>query len=108
MIQQLNPPLPLETPKGRGWAHAIIDYSQEHNLLWVVFLNDGGECWQFDNSQVRMVNNYSLGRYGTNLRNWNSFGGGDPFGQPGSVLDNRDNGTPPGEKTKTGIVADAK
>lgn len=63
MITQLNPPLPLETPKGKGWAHAIIDYSQEHNLLWVVFLNDTGECWQFDNSQIRIVNNLSLGRH---------------------------------------------
>ena len=27
----------LETPKGKGFAHFVIDYSQEHNLLWVVF-----------------------------------------------------------------------
>ena len=40
---QLNPPLPLHTPKGDGWAHFLIDYSQEHDLLWVVFLNKGGD-----------------------------------------------------------------
>ena len=33
MILQLNPPLPLETPKGKAWAHFIIDYGLEHDLL---------------------------------------------------------------------------
>jgi hypothetical protein len=41
---QLNPTLPLETPRGKGFAHFVIDYSQEHDLLWVVFLDDSGEC----------------------------------------------------------------
>jgi hypothetical protein len=52
MIKQLNPALPLHTPKGRGWAHFLIDYSQEHDLLWVVFLNETGECWTFPNSNT--------------------------------------------------------
>ena len=63
MILQLNPPLPMETPKGKGWAHFLIDYSQEHDLIWVVFLNKGGECWSFPNSDIRMTLNFSLGRY---------------------------------------------
>jgi hypothetical protein len=63
MILQLNPPLPLKTPKGQGWAHLVIDYSQEHDLLYVVFLDDTGECWTFPNSQVRAVENVSLGRF---------------------------------------------
>jgi hypothetical protein len=62
MILQLNPALPLHTPKGKGWAHFLIDYSQEHDLLWVVFLNETGECWTFSNSQIRMDTNFSLGR----------------------------------------------
>ena len=62
MILQLSPVLPLETPKGTGWAHFLIDYSQEHNLLWVVFLEENGECWTFPNSEIRMVHNLSLGR----------------------------------------------
>jgi hypothetical protein len=62
MILQLNPALPLQTPKGKGWAHFLIDYSQEHDLLYVVFLNDTGECWTFPNSQIRMDTNFSLGR----------------------------------------------
>jgi hypothetical protein len=62
MIHQLNPTLPLETPKGKGFAHFLIDYSQEHDLLWVVFLNENGECWTFKNSEIRIQKNFSIGR----------------------------------------------
>jgi len=65
MIVQLNPCLPLNTPKGKGWAHLLIDYSQEHNLLWVVFLEDTGECWTFPNSEIRLESNYSLNKHPT-------------------------------------------
>ena len=62
MILQLNPALPLETPKGKGWAHFLIDYSQEHDLLWVVFLDANGECWTFPNPQIKITTNFSIGR----------------------------------------------
>ncbi len=62
MILQLNPALPFETPKGKGWAHFIIDYSQEHDIYYVVFLNDSGECWTFPNSQIRLSANHTFGR----------------------------------------------
>lgn len=62
MIVQLNPTIPLITPKGKGFAHLLIDYSQEHDLMWVVFINESGECWTFKNSEVRIVDNLSLGR----------------------------------------------
>ena len=35
MILQLNPPLPLETTKGAGWAHVVIDYGPEGALPWL-------------------------------------------------------------------------
>jgi hypothetical protein len=95
-LTQLNPPLPLETPKGKGWAHAVIDYSQEHDLLWVVFLNENGECWCFSNAEIRMVNNFSLGRYVPDYQSYNSFGSGNHPGQPVSVMDYRDDGKTPG------------
>ena len=41
MLVQLNPPLPLETSKGPGWAHFVIDYGPESALLWVVFSGSG-------------------------------------------------------------------
>ena len=62
MIVQLNPIIPLITPKGKGFAHLVIDYSQEHDLMWVVFIDESGECWTFKNSEVRIVDNLSLGR----------------------------------------------
>lgn len=64
-MQQLDPPLPLETPKGRGYAHMVIDMGMEHDLLWVVFLDDNGECWTFRNAQVRMQKNMTMGRLKT-------------------------------------------
>jgi hypothetical protein len=62
MITQLNPPLPLQTPKGSGWAHFVIDYGQESHLLWVVFMDADGACWVVPNPDVRMYYNWSVGR----------------------------------------------
>ena len=62
MIIQLNPPLSLITPKGKGWAHFLIDYGQEHGLLWVVFQNETGECWTWLNSDIRLNNNITFNR----------------------------------------------
>ncbi len=62
MLQQLNPPLPMVTPKGSGLAHFAIDYGIEQNLMFVVFLDDTGECWTFDTRNVRMAKNITLGR----------------------------------------------
>jgi hypothetical protein len=62
MITQLNPPLPLITPKGNGWAHFLIDYGVEHDLLWVVFQNDTGECWSWLNRDIKLQNNITLNR----------------------------------------------
>lgn len=61
-ITQLNPPLPLETPKGSGWAHFVIDYGSECDLMWVVFLDKDGACWTVPNPEVRMSWNWSMGR----------------------------------------------
>jgi hypothetical protein len=63
---QLDPPIPLTTTKGKGWAYFLIDRSQEHDLEWVVFLDDSGECWTFCNSEVRIQNNFTMKR---NLKN---------------------------------------
>ena len=64
MLTQLNPSLPLDTPKGPGYAVAVIDYGLEHSLLWVVALNDTGEIWCVPNSEARMQKNWSAGRRG--------------------------------------------
>lgn len=62
MILQLNPPIPLMTSKGKGLAHLVIDYGPEHHLLWVVFLDEGRECWTFANPYVMAQVNVTMGR----------------------------------------------
>ena len=59
---QLNPQIPVLTPKGKGWAFFMIDRSQEHDLEWVVFLDTTGECWVFNNRDVRIQKNYTFNR----------------------------------------------
>ena len=49
---QLNPPLPVQViDKGEGYAVAVIDYGQEHSLIWVTAITDSGELWCAPNSQ---------------------------------------------------------
>jgi hypothetical protein len=68
MIIQLNPPLPLDTIKGKGYAHFLLDYSIEEHLFWIVFMDDTGECWTFENPDIRIQNNPTIGRiYGKSI-----------------------------------------
>jgi len=62
MITQLNPPLPMETSMGDGWAHFAIDYGPEAALLWVVFMDGDGALLTLPNSEVRMTFNWTMGR----------------------------------------------
>jgi hypothetical protein len=65
MFTQLNPPIPLHVVgKGDGYAIAVIDYSQEHDLVWVTALNDSGEIWCAPNPLVRLEKNWTMGRRG--------------------------------------------
>lgn len=63
MITQLNPPIPVVTPHGKGMAQMVIDYGIEHDLIWVVFQNDGGECWSWQNQDIRAQNNITISRH---------------------------------------------
>jgi len=62
MLKQLNPPIPLTTPKGSGVAHLVIDYGPEFHLFWVCFDDATGECWTWPNPQVRAQKNITMGR----------------------------------------------
>lgn len=64
---QLNPPLPMNTPKGEGYAHVLIDYGPESDLYWTVFITATGEVWTFPNSEVRASKNVTLGRVSPTL-----------------------------------------
>ena len=60
---QLNPCIPMTVEgKGKGSAIAVIDYGQEHNLIWVVALDDSGEIWCSPNPKVRLQKNWTMGR----------------------------------------------
>jgi len=61
-ILQLNPPIPLDTPKGPGLAWLVLDYGAEHHLMWTVAIDGTGELWTFSNPEVRAQKNITLGR----------------------------------------------
>lgn len=61
-ITRIDPPLPLLNPKGKAMAHFLIDYGLEHDLYWVCFQDDTGECWTWNNSVIRLQNNITAGR----------------------------------------------
>lgn len=62
VIQQLNPPIPLDCPKGPCLAWLVIDYGTEHNLMWVVAIDETGEVWTYSNEFVRAQKNITFGR----------------------------------------------
>lgn len=69
---ELQPPLPVETTKGFGYATHILDLGFEHNTQWHVCLNEGphaGEFWIIDNKDIRACLNWTTGRKrGTELK----------------------------------------
>ena len=67
MMIQLNPPIPVLLPEGKGLAHVLIDYGAEHDLLWVCFL-ENGECWTYKNQLIRADSNVTYCRAPANVR----------------------------------------
>ena len=62
-FQQLEPTIPVHVlEKGDGYAFAVIDYGQEHDLIWVTALTGSGEIWCAPNPMVRMGKNWTMGR----------------------------------------------
>ena len=63
MIIQLNPMLPIfrVSDQMEGYAFLVIDYSQEHNLLFACAM-DNGKIWTLSNKEIRFCNNISLDR----------------------------------------------
>lgn len=45
----------------KGFAFLVIDYSQEHDLIFTCAMNDG-EIWSIKNDELRFDKNISLGR----------------------------------------------
>lgn len=59
---QLDPPIPMVTPKGEGFAHILLDYGPESDLYWTVLITETGEIWTYANRHVRAAKNITLGR----------------------------------------------
>lgn len=62
MILQLEPPIPLLTPKGPALAVVLLDYGAEHHLMWVCIQDETGEIWTWPNTKVRGTANPTMGR----------------------------------------------
>lgn len=63
MILQLNPTIPIIRLNDgmNGYAFLVIDYSQEHHLLFTCAM-DNGEIWTLSNKDIRVQDNISLNR----------------------------------------------
>lgn len=60
---QLNPTLPVTVEgKGKGLAFGVIDYSEEHHLIWVVAMNETSEVWCVPNPEIRVQSNWTFDR----------------------------------------------
>jgi hypothetical protein len=63
MIVQLNPTIPIirKSDKMKGYAFLVIDYSQEHDLLFTCAMHNG-EIWTLNNKEISLCENISLSR----------------------------------------------
>ncbi len=63
MLMQLDPTLPVEVEgKGKGYAIMVIDYGENHNLVWVVIMDDTREIWCVQNQEIKAQSNWTMGR----------------------------------------------
>jgi hypothetical protein len=58
---ELRQPLIFDTPKGKAIVLFVIDPGTQNNLQWVCFMKDTGECWTFDNGDIRLEANVTMG-----------------------------------------------
>lgn len=61
MILEISQIIHMQTPNGRGIAKFLIDPGCEADLQWVVF-QDTGEIWCWQNRDVRLLPNITMGR----------------------------------------------
>lgn len=67
MLVRLDPPIPVNTPKGEALCHGWRDYGIDFDLQWICFIEETGECWTFRNQDIRSTKNITMGR--TNISN---------------------------------------
>ena len=54
-------PMTRKSDGMKGYAFLVIDYSQEHYILFVCAM-DNGDIWALNNKELSMQSNLSLGR----------------------------------------------
>lgn len=63
---QLNPMISVMYKQADVWHKgqtlAWLDYSQEHDVLWMVANDVTGEVWLVNNKYIRLQVNMSMGR----------------------------------------------
>ena len=59
MIQQLDPPIPVDTPLGSGFALVLIDYGMNLNTCWIVALRHSRIIKHFTSEQLKLSANYT-------------------------------------------------
>lgn len=65
MITQLNPTIPVivtSKDNAKGTAFSLIDYSQEHHIVWGVAMDATGEVWWVPNTEIRFQKNWTMKR----------------------------------------------
>ena len=62
MILQLNPPIEVITPLGKGWCLFLIDYSININSVWLVRIDNDGAVKHFESNDIKIVGNPMLGQ----------------------------------------------
>ena len=61
-VHELREMLWLDMPKELALAKFLIDRGIDSDNEWVCVVNDTGEIWSFDNSDVRAAKNITIGR----------------------------------------------
>jgi len=62
MILQLNPTMPVETPRGLSECWALIWESPEREMLFLCIDDASGQFWIWDQQKVRGCKNITLRR----------------------------------------------
>lgn len=60
-ILQLEPPIPVETEHGPGFALVLIDYGTQHNSAFIVALIGSREIKHYQSSQLKIGVNHTFG-----------------------------------------------
>ena len=61
-IIRLDPVIWVETPLGDADAEFMIEIGDEHHMQWVCWIHKTGECWTFQNHEIRRACNMTMGR----------------------------------------------